>query len=330
MMVRFGLGLLLVMMAAACQMRLGVEPTGTPASTATTEPSATAVMATETPVANATSPLVVTPTGTAPALHFWADRMDVQPGEVLTLRWMTAQALSGTVAISLRAAHGAQPGLQDWRELPPAGSLDVPLDMDPRGRYQFMLSASFPMERPFYTLPFRFACPERFFFDLPANWHEIGPLKYDRCPAAAAHSPAALEQRFERGRMLWLQTDGLILILFGDGSMATSGNDWWSQLDTWTVAEPETDPRFAAPAGLWVPRRGFGKAWAENAEVRERLGWAMGPEVGFTSADQRDWDVPGIDSPAFRFVRAADGSVVALTDYAGHGVRPYWQVVVGP
>ncbi len=317
--------LLLVLLAAACRVNVGLEPTatGTPAPTAT----APAPSQTPPPAASATPPLVVTATSTPPTLRFTADRPDVQAGETLTLRWDSDAVLSGTVSISLRAAHGSQPGLRDWRDLPAPGSLDVVLDVDPRGRYLFGLGASFPTDPPFYTLPIRFPCPDRFFFDFPANWQAVDPLSYDRCPAATAHSPAALEQRFEHGRMLWLQTDGLILVLFGDGQTPGAGNDWWWYTDTWTVAEPETDPRFAAPAGLWVPRRGFGKVWVENSAVRERLGWALGPEQGFTSADQRDWDVPGHGSPEFRYVRAADGSVLALTDYAGHGLRPYWLIV---
>lgn len=325
------LGLSLVVWAAACRVDMGVEPTSTaaapsspPAETATS----TLVPFTHTPAPSATAPLVVTPTGSPPALWFTADSLAVEPGETLTLRWGAAASLSGTVNISLRAAHGAQPGLRDWRDLPAQGSLEVVMDVDPRGRYLFGLGAAFPTDPPYYQLPVRFPCPDRFFFDFPANWQDSGPLSYDRCPGAAAYAPAALEQRFERGRMLWLQTDGLILVLFGDGTTTANGNDWWAQPDTWTVADPETDPRFVAPEGRWVPRRGFGKVWVENAEVRDGLGWAVAPEVGFTSADQRDWDVPGIDSPEFRFVRAADGSVLALTDYAGHAVRPYWQIVV--
>ena len=393
---RLGFWLVLGLVAAACQVNVGLEATATvaPASMVAAAASATASGATFTPVAGASVPratttaapttpppldtttfvttaaptwgaattavataapplgvtsapvatslppvaatptaalaFVFTPTSSPPALTFILDRAPSQPGEMVTLRWSTGAAVTGTVSISLRAAHGAQPGLNNWRDLPAQGSLDVALDVDPRGRYLFGLGASFAADPSYYTVPFRFPCPDRFFFQFPANWQDGGPLSYDRCPAAPAHTPAALEQAFEGGRMLWLQTDGLILVLYGDGRTPGQPNDWWYYTDTWTGAEPETDPRFAAPEGRWVPRRGFGKVWVANEDVRQRLGWALAPEHGFISADQRDWDVPGHGSPEFRFVRAADGSILALTDYAGHGIRPYWQVVVGP
>src|SRR5688572_21088465 len=90
---------LLVLLAAACRVSVGLEPTATlpPA----TQPTSTVLVPSETPPAAATPtpPLVVTPTGTPPALRFTADQPDVAPGETLTLRWSTDAVVSGTVSI---------------------------------------------------------------------------------------------------------------------------------------------------------------------------------------------------------------------------------------
>ena len=112
--------------------------------------------------------------------------------------------------------------------------------------------------------------------------------------------------------MLWLQSDGRILVLYDD-------HTWETYADTWTVAEPEEDATLAAPEGRFQPKRGLGKVWRDNAAVRERLGWALAPEQGFSSADQFDYVMPGTDTAQYRFVRLVDGRVLALTTFAGHG-----------
>jgi hypothetical protein len=53
--------------------------------------------------------------------------------------------------------------------------------------------------------------------------------------------------------------------------------------DTFEEGEVEIDPELTPPADTIQPRRGFGKLWRENAEIREAIGWATGQEYGFIS-----------------------------------------------
>jgi hypothetical protein len=93
-------------------------------------------------------------------------------------------------------------------------------------------------------------------------------------------------QPFEHGSMLWISRttyvpEKLIYVFFDDGTFQQFN-------DTWAEGQPvsggETPPR-----GLYEPVRGFGKVWREGtgARVRERLGWATGPETGGNGAYQR-------------------------------------------
>lgn len=90
------------------------------------------------------------------------------------------------------------------------------------------------------------------------------------------------EQLFEHGRMFWIQPLSQIWVIVvtdeGRGS-------WYVYPDTFTEGEPEYDDSIVPPAeNLFQPRRGFGKLWRENEEVREMMGWAVTPdEFGYIS-----------------------------------------------
>jgi hypothetical protein len=88
--------------------------------------------------------------------------------------------------------------------------------------------------------------------------------------------------------------------------------------DTWTDAEPESDPAIVPPAGLLQPIRGFGKVWRNNAGVRDGLGWALSPEQGFNGAYQVDWRDPH-NVVGSRYLRTIDGSVIWLGDWDNWG-----------
>jgi hypothetical protein len=89
------------------------------------------------------------------------------------------------------------------------------------------------------------------------------------------------EQLFENGRMFWLQPIGQIWVLLVDGEGRGS---WATYEDTWQEGEPETDPSLVPPsADLLQPARGFGELWRTNSSVRDALGWAVQPEVGYVA-----------------------------------------------
>jgi hypothetical protein len=122
------------------------------------------------------------------------------------------------------------------------------------------------------------------------------------CPREAAVETAAAEQPFTGGVMIWLEAHDAIYVLYSDG-------EWVRFADTWSEAEPESDPALTPPDGLYQPVRGFGKVWREQAGVREMLGWATSPELGFTSQLQRPVSEAG---EQVTFIRTFNGQVYYL------------------
>jgi hypothetical protein len=94
-----------------------------------------------------------------------------------------------------------------------------------------------------------------------------------RCPLTRGYTHAAYEP-FERGHMLWRGDTTVIYVLYADGAYQTY-EDTWVEGDT---VETEETP----PQGLAAPRRGFGKLWVTQPDVRDRLGWAMAEEISYT------------------------------------------------
>jgi len=85
-----------------------------------------------------------------------------------------------------------------------------------------------------------------------------------------------LAQRFERGLIFWTDADfyenlRVAWVLFGDDMT-------YARVPvTWAEGQPEPPP-LTPPEGFYEPRGCLGQAWREGAGVRERLGWAVGPE----------------------------------------------------
>ncbi len=88
------------------------------------------------------------------------------------------------------------------------------------------------------------------------------------------------EQLFEHGRMFWLQpTDQIWVMITTD----TGHGDWLIFENTFVEGEPEDDPSIIPPDGFEQPRRGFGKLWRDNPDLRDKLGWAITPEFGYVT-----------------------------------------------
>jgi hypothetical protein len=88
------------------------------------------------------------------------------------------------------------------------------------------------------------------------------------------------EQVFEKGRMFWLQpTDQVwVMVITGEGE-----GTWQVYTNTFREGDPESDPDLVPPSGLEQPKRGFGKLWRDNPDIREVLGWAVTPEFGYVT-----------------------------------------------
>lgn len=90
------------------------------------------------------------------------------------------------------------------------------------------------------------------------------------------------EQVFEGGRMFYLQPVDRIWVLIYDEDTRDSGT-WAVYENEWVEGMPEIDPSIIAPDGYIQPRRGFGVLWREDEDLREALGFALDPEIGFES-----------------------------------------------
>ncbi len=99
------------------------------------------------------------------------------------------------------------------------------------------------------------------------------------CPRPALTGLAAAEQYFENGVMVYVAiphgttVEGRIYVV----RTRPLPVEYTLYPDTWREGQPETAD-LAPPPGLIEPKRGFGKLWRENPDLRQTLGWATGPE----------------------------------------------------
>jgi hypothetical protein len=98
-------------------------------------------------------------------------------------------------------------------------------------------------------------------------------------PTVTASQIQVAEQRFENGRMFWLQPTNQIWVMTHEPDDPTNGQ-WTVYDDTFVEGQQEFDPRIVPPEGLLQPERGFGKLWRQNPEIKDALGWALETEFG--------------------------------------------------
>ncbi len=263
-----------------------------PRATAT----AAAVTSTSAPPTDPIQPATPAPTAATATVEpggpvitfFQADVAEADPGQSITLSWATTQAI--TVTLWRMAATG-QFG-QFW-DVPASGEFSYPIADSERNSISFTLVATadtnaYVME----TLSVPLRCPFTWFF---AGAPEI-------CPAAAPLTSAAAEQSFEHGVMIWVEAEAAIYVLADAPGMIPN---WRRYADAWQEGDAPDDAALSPPAGLYQPQRGFGLVWREEAGVREQLGWATAPEVGFTTTVQRTSYVKYNHT----YIQAADGGI---------------------
>jgi hypothetical protein len=99
------------------------------------------------------------------------------------------------------------------------------------------------------------------------------------------------QEDFQGGYMFWMQSSGTMWVLLpeklpnpGDALTIPTNGQWRIYKDEFAEGQPETDPALTPPEGRFQPRRGFGKLWRENPELRTALGWATTPEFALTTS----------------------------------------------
>jgi hypothetical protein len=85
--------------------------------------------------------------------------------------------------------------------------------------------------------------------------------------------------------MLWQQDVDEIYVVYGNGTYQVVP-------DEWEEGDPESScpEQGPPPAGLVMPKRGFGWHWCNTPAVRPSLGWALEEEKGYQAVWQNfEW-----------------------------------------
>lgn len=269
--------------------------------------------------AHATSDLFLITAGTPLAIHNFeiVELQDTDSGKRITFSWSAS-------GVSARIVSGTRQRLQKWWGVPLSGTRTVEVRGTTYRNPEFTLevcdspvcySGDESIQMISESVQIEWACELDYFFT-PAP---------RRCPLRPATYSWAAEQRFEHGRMIWLEDNDAIHVFYEDGAEYYPEHypDWQGRFerfeDTWTPDETESDPTVVPPEGLYQPIRGFGKVWRENPQVREQLGWATAPEQGYESALQYEHH-EGSSSGANQYLRTVDNQVIW---YFGAYVGPW-------
>lgn len=198
----------------------------------------------------------------------------VSPGDTVTVNY-SANATSALLC--------AAPPLSDqWQcqSAPLAGPFDFSVDPTTRTNLNLELRAFLDSSTAYSSAVLLVLCPED-------RWFFAGPPT--TCPDGPPMEAAAAIQRFEHGLMVWLE-DGqwwvegeTIFILYDDEYQSLE-----SIPQEGMPTGPMPDDEYSPPDGRFVPESGFGLIWRDNSWVRQRLGWALAPEVGFNTTVQRE------------------------------------------
>ncbi len=260
----------------------GPPPTLTSAIWPTTTPPVTSIETSQ-PLSRPTASGQLTPTSTLPPdvapqimsfsgspnpvdptdveIHsFRADPALVERGGSVTLSWEVSNALNvGITRLSPEGVFLATEGL----DLPTEGAitLSIPERYATSVRYYLGARDVNGVLRGAY-LSVDIICPYE---------EHLASV----CPLTRSHVWAAY-QPFEGGQMVWRSDTREIYVLYSDG-------DYETYVDTWQEGESVVIAG-TPPHGLQAPVRGFGKLWTNQPDVRERLGWAIAVESGYTMA----------------------------------------------
>jgi hypothetical protein len=269
-------------------------PTPTPLInlTATAGPSPTSIF-------GATRPPAGTPTAARPANpnaprieFFTTNAPAAAPGEPVTLFWSVRGSNS---AVIYRLSPSGERN-QLWN-VAPDGNLTVPTRRADRGQVRFVLSVGEGDLNTEQVLTIPLSCPDTWFFQ-PAP---------DTCPQGPAQPTRLVEQPFERGRMIYVQSLNRVYALFNDGREPA-----WVDFDNRynPAVHPELDENFerALPPGLAQPKRVLGFVWRGSDVVRNRLGLGVTEEASYEGFAQ----VAVVEGSENLYLNSADGTVLQL------------------
>lgn len=220
----------------------------------------------------------ITPTinPNAPRIEFFtSDEIAVAPGSAVDLFWSSRRAENAIIYQLNRAGERTRL----WN-VAPDGTLTVQTRQSDRGQVDFLLVVSDDNDVEVQqSLSIALACPVSWFFAPPP----------EDCPDDEGQDTFLIEQQFERGRMVYVQTTDLIYVLFNDG-LSPAWASFQNRYDPAIHDEIDENFPFLQP----VARLGF--LWRGNDTVRTRLGSAVETEVAFDGVIQTAGDASYITS----------------------------------
>ncbi|MEO8396872.1 MAG: hypothetical protein ABI700_28010, partial [Chloroflexota bacterium] len=96
-----------------------------------------------------------------------------------------------------------------------------------------------------------------------------------RCLPTREGTVQAAYEPFENGFMLWRADSGEVWMLEKSGVYVRYSETVFGLM-------PDNPIPDVPPTGRSSPANGFGRVWGNVEDVRKALGWALGPEVGYT------------------------------------------------
>jgi hypothetical protein len=231
-----------------------------------------------------TTVLAPAQSGSVPQIvSFTASPAAAKVGDVITVSWEVANSKQVYITRTTN-----MPASDDFAlNQPPKGSVTYTVTANDSGQIAFVLHTEHP--RITATAVVTLTCP--FSSSLTKD-----------CPASQTKMQASF-QTFENGYMFWKGDSKQIYVLF-------SGGSWVVYPDTWTVGEPIDLGGATPPQGRIAPANGFGKVWATQPGVRDRLGWAVAPESGYTAT----WQTNSASGKTTYHFTLPDNRVVHLED----------------
>lgn len=245
---------------------LTATPTATPTEAPTATPTAPPATVTQPPPPTAT-PTAPAPTATAaptavptadPAalpqvLYFRLARQPQRPSDSIALEW----AVNGVSQVRIFRVGGEWGQANAEWDGAASGALMQSLPVEVGGWPIF-----YRLEGDGVTADFTITAPCEY------DWVFAFPYPGGTCPTRAVTGRAA-QQGFERGFMVWIAAQDVILYSTYDGLNFGELTDNYVE-----GVDPVNDPALVPPAGLYQPEYGFGKVWREAPGVRDLLGWA--------------------------------------------------------
>lgn len=231
------------------------------------------------------------PNPNAPRIEFFTTSVQqVAPGDQVSLFWSVRNTRN---AIIYRLdANGVRGNL--WN-VPPDGNLTVTINRRDRGQATFLLSAGEGDLETTQLLSIPLSCPDPWFFQ-PAP---------DACPAGPAEPTTIIEEPFERGRMIYVQSRNRIYVLFNDQRTPA----WLSFENRYNPAvDKESEESFVPPPNYFQPVRAIGFVWRGNDVVRNRLGLGVAAETQYDGFVQ----VVRTGEQEDLYINSADGNILQL------------------